>query len=149
MPLPIRNGSITQSSLNDCYRSPVRTHSRGSEVSGPLDRKLPTRFTILTNELPHFGDSSGAIASRFLVLRLVKSSRIEDTQLAAKLLEELPENLNWKGDHYGRALLSLREARRALLGRSPSQSLLATSRRADEPVLPDSTMAGTAEAPAG
>ena len=36
--------------------------------------KLPTRFTILTNELPHRWDSSGAIASRFLVLRLVNGS---------------------------------------------------------------------------
>jgi putative DNA primase/helicase len=58
--------------------------------------KLPTRFTILTNELPHFWDSSGAIASRFLVLRLVKSFYgIEDTQLTDKLLEELPGILNW------------------------------------------------------
>ena len=58
--------------------------------------KLPTRFTILTNELPRFWDASGAIASRFLVLRLVRSFYdVEDTRLTNKLLEELPGILNW------------------------------------------------------
>ena len=35
--------------------------------------QLPTRFVILTNELPKLGDASGAIASRFIVLRLIQS----------------------------------------------------------------------------
>ncbi|MGI8518632.1 MAG: phage/plasmid primase, P4 family [Acidimicrobiia bacterium] len=58
--------------------------------------KLPTRFSILTNELPGFFDSSGAIASRFLVLRLVKSFyNQEDPDLLNKLLPELPGILSW------------------------------------------------------
>ncbi|MGI8514507.1 MAG: phage/plasmid primase, P4 family [Acidimicrobiia bacterium] len=58
--------------------------------------KLPTRFTILTNEMPGFFDSSGAIASRFLVLRLVKSFyNREDPQLTSKLLPELSGILGW------------------------------------------------------
>jgi P4 family phage/plasmid primase-like protien len=35
--------------------------------------QLSTRFVIISNELPHFGDASGAIASRFVVLTLNKS----------------------------------------------------------------------------
>ena len=33
----------------------------------PWTGRLPTRFMILTNELPRFTDSSGALASRFVV----------------------------------------------------------------------------------
>ncbi|WP_404959079.1 DUF5906 domain-containing protein [Streptomyces sp. 147326] len=34
--------------------------------------KLPTRLMVLTNELPSFGDSSGVIARRFIVLNLTE-----------------------------------------------------------------------------
>ena len=34
----------------------------------PWTGRLPTRFMILTNELPRFTDSSGALASRFVDL---------------------------------------------------------------------------------
>ena len=34
----------------------------------PWTGRLPTRFLILTNELPRFADSSGALASRFVLL---------------------------------------------------------------------------------
>lgn len=35
--------------------------------------KLPTRLVILSNELPHFGDSSGVIARRFVLLNMTVS----------------------------------------------------------------------------
>ena len=35
----------------------------------PWSGKLPARFTILSNELPKFKDSSGAIANRLLICR--------------------------------------------------------------------------------
>jgi len=58
--------------------------------------KLPTRFMFLTNELPRLHDASGALAGRFLMLRLTESFYgREDTQLTAKLLAELPGILNW------------------------------------------------------
>ena len=58
--------------------------------------QLPTRFLILTNELPKLGDASGAIASRFIVLRLTKSFYgQEDMSLTRKLLEEAPGILVW------------------------------------------------------
>lgn len=58
--------------------------------------KLPTRFLILTNEVPRLADASGALASRFIVLNLTKSFYgQEDLDLKNRLLGELPEILNW------------------------------------------------------
>ncbi len=62
----------------------------------PLTVRLPTRVMFLTNEIPEIADSSGALASRFEVLRLRRSFLgEEDIQLASQLLEELPGILNW------------------------------------------------------
>lgn len=58
--------------------------------------KLPTRFVFLTNELPRLTDASGALAGRFMMLRLTESFYgREDKTLTAKLLTELPGILNW------------------------------------------------------
>ena len=58
--------------------------------------KLPTRIVLLTNELPKFLDSSGALASRFLVLQLTISwLGREDIKLTDRLLTELPGILTW------------------------------------------------------
>jgi putative DNA primase/helicase len=58
--------------------------------------KLPTRFVFLTNELPRLTDVSGALAGRFMMLRLTESFYgREDKTLTAKLLTELPGILNW------------------------------------------------------
>jgi len=76
-----------------------------------LDRKhreawtgtLPTRFLLLTNELPRIADSSGALASRFIVLTLSRSFYgREDHHLTARLLGELPGILNWALEGYER-----------------------------------------------
>ena len=77
-----------------------------------IDRKcLPTlvavlmavRFMILTNELPQLTDTSGAIASRFLVLKMVESFMDnEDKNLDAKLARELSGILNWSIDGWRR-----------------------------------------------
>jgi putative DNA primase/helicase len=57
---------------------------------------LPTRFLILSNELPRISDSSGALASRFVVLTLTRSFYgCEDHALTGRLLAELPSILNW------------------------------------------------------
>jgi putative DNA primase/helicase len=62
----------------------------------PWTGKLPTRFVILTNELPRFRDASGAIANRMLVLQLTESFLgREDHELDAKLAPELPAVLSW------------------------------------------------------
>ena len=62
----------------------------------PITCKLPTRLMILTNELPRLADASGALAGRFIVLRLTKSFfGREDHDLTGKLLAELPGILLW------------------------------------------------------
>jgi len=62
----------------------------------PVTTKLPTRFVMMTNELPRMADSSGALAGRFLILRLTRSwYGHEDHALTDKLLAELPGILNW------------------------------------------------------
>jgi putative DNA primase/helicase len=61
--------------------------------------KLGTRMMILSNELPDFGDASGAIANRFRVLRITRSwLGKEDPDLTDRLLAELPGILNWALD---------------------------------------------------
>ena len=74
------------------------------EDSVTIDRKyrpawtgrLPCRFLILTNGLPQISDTSGALASRFVVLKLTKSFLgREDLGLIDRLLTELPSILNW------------------------------------------------------
>ncbi|MEU3182163.1 phage/plasmid primase, P4 family [Streptomyces albidoflavus] len=58
--------------------------------------KLPTRLMILTNELPHFGDSSGVIAGRFIALSTTISwLGKENTGLTDALTAEMPGILNW------------------------------------------------------
>lgn len=60
---------------------------------------LPVRFVLLSNEIPALADSSGALASRFIVLPMTESFLgREDQCLTEKLLSELPGILNWALD---------------------------------------------------
>jgi putative DNA primase/helicase len=62
----------------------------------PVTTKLLTRFTIISNELPRLNDSSGALAGRFIVLRLTESFYgREDTALTDALLQERSGILLW------------------------------------------------------
>jgi putative DNA primase/helicase len=62
----------------------------------PWTGRLPTRFMILTNEVPRFTDASGALASRFIVLVMTKSFfGEEDPRLTDALLTEAPGIFNW------------------------------------------------------
>jgi P4 family phage/plasmid primase-like protien len=66
---------------------------------GAVTMRLPTRFMLLTNELPRWNDSSGALAGRFLILRLTRTFYgHEDIRLTDKLIEELPGILLWSLD---------------------------------------------------
>lgn len=58
--------------------------------------KLGVRFVILTNEEPDLRDDSGAMANRFVPLRLQRSwLGAEDLRLKESLAEELPGIFNW------------------------------------------------------
>ncbi len=58
--------------------------------------KLPTRFMILANELPRFPDQAGALVSRYLLFRFLKSFvGKEDRGLDARLRAELPGIQLW------------------------------------------------------
>lgn len=84
-----------------------RLLSISGEDSVTIDRKylptwtgkLPTRFVVLSNELPRFGDASAAIAHRFLILPL-KNSFLgkENPNLTDELRAELPGILLWALD---------------------------------------------------
>ena len=61
-----------------------------------IHAKLPTRFVILSNEIPRLADASGTIASRLIALRMTRSwYGTEDPGLTQKLLAELPGVLLW------------------------------------------------------
>lgn len=61
--------------------------------------KLPTRFLVISNELPRLGDASGTIANRFVVLLLRESwLNREDHGLEDRLTMELSGILNWSLD---------------------------------------------------
>lgn len=62
----------------------------------PWTGTLPTRFLVISNELPRFGDASGAIANRFVVLTLRESwLGRESSTLTDELITELPGILGW------------------------------------------------------
>jgi putative DNA primase/helicase len=62
----------------------------------PINIKLPTRFVIVSNELPCLPDSSRAISARALVLQTHKSHLgCEDLGLLDRLYKELPGILHW------------------------------------------------------
>jgi putative DNA primase/helicase len=62
----------------------------------PVTVKLAVRFSILTNELPRLGDSSGALTGRMILLRMTKSwYGKEDTALTDRLLSERSGILLW------------------------------------------------------
>ncbi len=62
----------------------------------PWTGKLETRFLILTNELPRLTDASGALASRFIILKMQRSFYgSEDRGLLGKVTQDLPGILLW------------------------------------------------------
>lgn len=65
----------------------------------PINVRLRCRVLLLSNELPRLYDTSGALASRFVILTLSRSFLgEEDTALESKLLVELPGILRWALD---------------------------------------------------
>jgi len=88
------NGSlITERLLSISGEDPQTVDRKNKEAWTVM---FPTRIVILTNELPRLNDSSGALASRFIVLTLRKSFyQNPDITLTDKLKTELPGIFNW------------------------------------------------------
>lgn len=62
----------------------------------PWTGVLGTRLLLISNEVPQFRDASGALASRFVMLKTGQSFfGKEDKYLREKLAKELPGILNW------------------------------------------------------
>ncbi len=83
--------------------------------------QLPTRFVMLSNELPGLRDNSPALANRFVPLLFEKSFLgREDPTLADRIIgAELPGILNWTLDGWRR----LRERGRFLLPRASQEAI--------------------------
>lgn len=62
----------------------------------PWTGRLPTRFMVLSNELPRLSDASGALTSRFIVFMLTNSFyQAENPNLTVELLSESSAIFNW------------------------------------------------------
>jgi putative DNA primase/helicase len=81
-----------------------RMLSISGEDAQTIDRKhltswsgsLPTRFVVISNELPRLGDASVALPGRMILLRLTESFfGKEDTKLSDNLMAERPAILRW------------------------------------------------------
>lgn len=119
----------------------------------PWTGRLPTRFMILTNELPRFSDSSGALASRF-VMSILRTSFYgrENPKLTAELLAEAPGIFKWalegldrlRDRGYFQLPASAREAQRHLEDLAPRSVLsCATCARSDPRSRSTRTCSGT------
>jgi len=65
-------------------------------ATSSLTLRLPTRFMLLSNDAPTFRDVSGALISRFLLLRFRNTVYgSEDSTLEGRLQRELPGILLW------------------------------------------------------
>jgi len=85
------------------------THTIDRKFKEPWTGRLPTRFFVMTNELPRLIDHSGALANRFVALVMKRSFLgLEDHGLQARLRHEYAGILNWALIGYHR----LRERRR-------------------------------------
>jgi putative DNA primase/helicase len=72
----------------------TRTVDRKHKTS--ITTKLNTRFLMLSNQIPRLVDESGALANRFIILKMTRDFLgREDHDLTNRLLAELPGILLW------------------------------------------------------
>ncbi|MGP5241966.1 DNA primase family protein [Corynebacterium flavescens] len=88
-----RNNTTVERLLNIVGQDAVSVNRKNKDY---WHGTLPTRFILISNETPRFLDSSGAIANRFMSVRLKASfADNPDTHLGEKLHKELPGIFNW------------------------------------------------------
>jgi putative DNA primase/helicase len=92
----VDSSQVVERLLSISGEDPIDVHRKFREA---WHGRLPTRFLILSNELPRFGDASGAIARRFSTLTMRESFLgREDVTLGPALHAELPGILGWALD---------------------------------------------------
>jgi putative DNA primase/helicase len=95
------DGSIVTERLLSISGEDTLTIDR--KYAEPWTGQLGSRIVILSNELPRLSDSSGAFASRFIVLRMTVSFfGREKSTLTDELIAELPGIFNWSLDGLAR-----------------------------------------------
>lgn len=88
-----KSHTVVERLLTISGRGPIPINAKYQPIR---TMRLPTRFMIVSNELPKLTDPSGAIASRFVFLKLNRSFLgREDPSLSDRLLQELPAIFNW------------------------------------------------------
>lgn len=106
---------------------PVEIEKKFGDANSVL---LSSRFTLIANDMPHFGDDSGAVADRLIIVYFSESfAEKPDLTLGAALKAELPGILNWAIE----GLIDLRMSGR-LLQPASGQALLDDFRRLASPV---------------
>jgi putative DNA primase/helicase len=93
---PIKAGAL-ENLLKIMGGDPVSINRKGVKF---WNGYLPTRFLWISNDLPRFKDNSGAISTRWVVVRLATTvaEKNRDPNLGEKLRQELPGILNWALD---------------------------------------------------
>jgi len=92
--------AVIENLLRIIGNDPVMVDRKGKE---PITDQLGVRVMLLTNSLPQFADSSDAITSRFLILKLSRSFfGEEEHDLLDKLTAELPGIALWAMEGYRR-----------------------------------------------
>lgn len=88
-----RNNLAVERLLNIIGEDAVSINRKGISY---WNGTLPTRFLLVSNEIPRFLDSSGAITNRFMVVKLHKSyADNPDTTLGHRINQELSGIFNW------------------------------------------------------
>jgi putative DNA primase/helicase len=119
--------AVTESLLSISGEDPQRIDRKNKSA---VTTRLNARFVIFSNELPRLGDSSGAIMSRLIVLRLTQSFLgEEDETLADQLIEELPGIFHWACDGWKRL-----QANRRFTQPESAQELIQQARDIVSPV---------------
>ena len=92
------NETATSTLLSVIGEDSVPVEKKGIDI---MTMKLPTRIVLVSNEMPSFKDSSGALVKRWIVVETkvgVRGTDREDPHLGAKLAAELPGIFNWALD---------------------------------------------------
>ncbi|WP_080793152.1 DNA primase family protein [Corynebacterium pacaense] len=88
-----RNNTTVERLLNIIGEDAVSVNRKNRDY---WNGTLPTRFVVISNETPRFLDSSGAITSRFMSVRLKASFEDNpDIHLGEKISRELPGVFLW------------------------------------------------------